>query len=188
LDVLARQGVVGVRVDFIGLGLAPLADPGFGRLLTALADRDLVLDLQAEGEQWNEIVPAIARAPVRIAIDHMGRPRPDRGVDAPPFKAVLGLAAGGRAVVKLSGLDRFSRLDPPFVDTAPFAAAIVREFTAERLVWASDWPFLRSTRRLDYGPTLSDLEGNAADEDQRRKILDITPARWFGFPAPAQDC
>ena len=184
LDALTRCGVVGVRIDFIGLGLASLADPGFERLLTALADRDLVLDVQAEAEQWNDIVPAIARVPVRVAVDHMGRPRPEQGIDAPSFKALLGLAATGRTVVKLSGLDRFSRLGPPFVDTAPFAAAIVREFTAERLVWGSDWPFLRSPRRVDYGPSLSSLATIVEDENQRQTILDITPARWFGFPVP----
>ena len=103
LDALARRGVVGVRIDFVALGLAPLHDPAFARLLTALADRDLVLDMQAQGDQWSAIVAAIGKVPVRAVVDHMGRPRPEHGVEAPGFRALLGLASTGRVAVKLSG-------------------------------------------------------------------------------------
>jgi predicted TIM-barrel fold metal-dependent hydrolase len=182
LDALARRGVAGVRVDFVALGLAPLRDAAFPRLLSALAERDLLLDVQAECEQWSEIVPAIASVPVRVVVDHMGRPRPELGVDAAAFKALLGLAATGRVAVKLSGPDRFSRCPPPYPDTIAFASAIVREFTAQRLVWGSDWPFLRAPRRMDYAPTLDWLERVVAADHERTRILAETPARWFGFP------
>lgn len=181
LDALARRGVAGVRVDFVALGLAPMHDAAFSRLLTALADRDLLLDIQAQADQWNAIVPAIRDVPVRAVVDHMGRPRPEHGVDAPAFRALLSLASAGRTAVKLSGADRFSRSPPPYGDTLPFAAAILREFTPERLVWGSDWPFLRSTRRIDYAPTLAFLTDIVPSEADRQQILTTTPARWFGF-------
>lgn len=181
LDALAERGVVGVRVDFVALGLAPLADPDFPRLLNALAERDLVLDVQAQGGQWDAIAPVLARSSTRIVIDHMGRPQPEHGVDAPAFRAMLALAQTGRAVVKLSGADRFSRIAPPHADVRPFAAAIVREFTPERLVWGSDWPFVRSARRMDYGPTLRLLEHLVADEASRQRIFCTTPSGWFNF-------
>jgi len=186
LDALAARGVVGVRVDFIALGLAPLAEPAFPRLLDALAERDLVLDVQAQGDQWCAIAPAIGAAGVRVAIDHMGRPQPDAGVDAPGFRATLDLAKSGRAVVKLSGADRFSRVGPPHADVLPFADAIVRAFGFDRLVWGSDWPFVRSARRVDYGPTLAFLERIVADEASRRRILVDTPLRWFDFHRSAE--
>jgi len=181
IDGLVECGVVGVRVDFVALGLAPLDDPDFPRLLKALADRDLVLDVQAQGEQWNAIAPVLARASTRVAIDHMGRPQPGRGVGAPAFRAMLALSQTGRAVVKLSGADRFSCVAPPHADALPFAAAIVREFTPERLVWGSDWPFVRSVRRVDYGPALALLERVVADEASRQRILCTTPSGWFNF-------
>lgn len=181
LDELVEHGVVGVRIDFVALGLTPLADPDFPRLLNALAERDLVLDVQAQGEQWDAIAPVLARSSTRVAIDHMGRPQPDRGVDAPAFRAMLELARTGRAVVKLSGADRFSCAAPPHADVLPFAAAIVGEFTPERLVWGSDWPFVRSARRMDYGPTLRLLEQIVPDEASRQRILCTTPSGWFKF-------
>jgi len=181
LDALAERGVVGVRIDFVALGLAPLVDPAFPRLLNALAERDLVLDVQAQGEQWDAIAPVLARSSTRVAIDHMGRPQPARGVDAPAFHAMLALAQTGRVAVKLSGADRFSCLAPPHADVLPFAAALVREFTPERLVWGSDWPFVRSARRMDYGPTLRFLEHLVADEASRQQIHCTTPSAWFKF-------
>jgi predicted TIM-barrel fold metal-dependent hydrolase len=181
LDALARSGVVGIRVDFIALGLAPLADHAFDRLLGALAERDLVLDVQAEGDQWCAIAPALEAARVRVAIDHMGRPRPEAGLHAPGFEAMVRLAASGRAVVKLSGADRFSRTAPPYDDVLPFADAIVAAFGVDHLVWGSDWPFVRSVRRVDYGPTLDFLERIVADDERRRRILCDAAARWFGF-------
>lgn len=183
LDELVEHGVLGVRIDFVALGLAPVVDAHFPRLLNALADRDLVLDVQAQGEQWTAIAPMLARSSTRLAIDHMGRPQPERGVDAPAFRALLALAQTGRAVVKLSGADRFSRVAPPHADTVPFATAIVREFTPERLVWGSDWPFVRSQRRMDYGPALRSLQYIVPDEASRERILCTTPAGWFKFDA-----
>jgi predicted TIM-barrel fold metal-dependent hydrolase len=48
-------------------------------------------------------------------------------------------------------------------------------------LWASDWPFLRSAERQDYGPLL-DLAGRLfPDPDLRDAILWRTPARLFGF-------
>jgi predicted TIM-barrel fold metal-dependent hydrolase len=181
LDALARRGVAGVRVDFVASGLAPLDDPAFRRFLARLADRDLVLDLQGEGDQWQRIAPAVTSVPVRIVVDHAGRPRPEDGVDAPGFRALLGMARSGRVAVKLSGPMRYSRREPPYGDVDPFVAAIVREFTPRNLVWGSDWPFLRVDRRFDYAPMLALLGRAVASASDRRAILSTTPARWFGF-------
>jgi predicted TIM-barrel fold metal-dependent hydrolase len=181
LETLSRRGVVGIRVDFIALGIGVASEPTFPRLLASLADCDLLCDIQAQGEQWGVIAPMLANARVRVVIDHMGRPDPATGVEAPAFRAMLGLASAGRTIVKLSGADRFSRTEPPYGDTAPFAAAIVREFTCERLVWGSDWPFVRSDRHVDYGPALAALASIVPDERDRLRVLCTTPAQWFGF-------
>jgi predicted TIM-barrel fold metal-dependent hydrolase len=186
LDALARRSVVGVRVDFIVAGLAPLSDTSFVRLLTRLADRDLVLDVQTEGDQFARIAKALAGVPVRVAVDHLSRPRPEQGVGAPGFRALLGMAGSGRVAVKLSGPMRCSRETAPYRDLDPFLAVLLREFSASRLVWGSDWPFLRSDRRLDYGPMLAWLARAVPRASDRRAILATTPGRWFGFADTAR--
>ena len=184
LDALARRGVAGVRVDFVAKGLEPLNDASFMRLIGRLADRDLVLDVQSEGDQFVAIARALAGTPVRVVVDHMSRPVPEHGVDAPGFRALLGMADSGRVAVKLSGPMRCSHEAAPYRDLDPFQAALLREFTARRLVWGSDWPFLRTDRRVDYGPMLAWLGRAVPRATDRRAILAATPALWFGF-APA---
>ena len=88
--------------------------------------------------------------PVRVLIDHCGRPTVKEGLNQPGFRALLRLAATGRVHVKLSGYSKFSNLPYPFEDTRQFVRAIVEAFTLDRCLWASDWPFLRAPQRQDY--------------------------------------
>jgi predicted TIM-barrel fold metal-dependent hydrolase len=181
LRALARRGVAGVRIDLVadGIAAAATAEP----LMRLLADEDLLLDIQCEGDQLVALAPALARVPVRIVVDHLGRPAPASGVRQPGFGALLELAATGRVVVKLSGAMRSSKRTPPHADLDRFVAALAREFGPDRLVWGSDWPFLRSPWRVDYGPQLAQLVRWFPLAADRRRILVDTPARWFGFPA-----
>jgi predicted TIM-barrel fold metal-dependent hydrolase len=182
LDALARHGVVGVRVDLIGGGTGLATDPEFSKLVARLADRDLLLDVQGEDAQWLAVEAALKdAAPVRVVADHMGRPDIAKGVNGDGFLALLRLADTGRAAVKLSGPMRFSQQVPTYGDVAPFAEAIVRAFTPANLVFGSDWPFLRSDRRFDYGPLLAWLGSAVPDPASRTAILAESPARWFGF-------
>ena len=182
LDALKRRGVVGARVDFVSKGLQPLDDgKAFAAFVKRLADRDLVLDVQSEADQFVAIAKALADTPVRIVVDHLGRPRPELGVNAPGFRALLRMAESGRVAVKLSGPMRCSRGSAPYRDLDPFVAALLREFSPKRLVWGSDWPFLRTERRLDYAPILAWLTRVVPRAADRRAILATTPARWFGF-------
>jgi predicted TIM-barrel fold metal-dependent hydrolase len=181
LDALARRGVAGVRLDFIAAGIALADDPELPRLIAKLAERDLVLDVQAEGEQWMRLAPMLRSAPVRVVVDHAGRPRPQDGVNAPGFRALLALADTGRVAVKLSGAMRYSQRPPPYADVDRFVSRLVQAFGAKRLVFGSDWPFLRVDRRVDYLPMLALLARAVPSAAERRTILASTAARWFGF-------
>jgi predicted TIM-barrel fold metal-dependent hydrolase len=179
LDDLARKGIVGVRIDFIGAGGAALDDGELPRLIARLADRDMVCALQAEAAQWLVIADLVERSAGRFVIDHCGRPDAGSPVDAPGFAAVLRLAETRRVALKLSGPMRFSRQGPPYADTDPFYAAAVRAFSPRALMWGSDWPFLRSDRRLDYGPSLAHLQRVLPGVEDRLAALVTTPGRWF---------
>ena len=182
LDALSRGGVVGVRVDLVGGGTELATDREFRRLVAKLAERDLLLDVQGEDGQWLAVEAALnGAAPVRMVVDHMGRPDVRKGVDGEGFLALMRLADTGRVAVKLSGPMRFSRCAPSYADVAPFVEAIVRAFTPANLVFGSDWPFLRIDRRLDYGPLLAWLASAVPDPASRAVILAESPKRWFGF-------
>ena len=181
LRALRAAGVLGVTLNAALLGVAHYADAG--QLLSSLADLDMIADVQVTGDQLAELAPRLARSGVRVLVDHCGRPEPADGLDAPGFRELLRLGRNGRTVVKLSGLVKFSRLPPPHEDTWPFVRALVDAFGPEQCVWGSDWPFLRTPVRVDYGPLLAQLEELVPDAAARRQILWDTPCAEFAFPS-----
>ncbi|MDE2082755.1 MAG: amidohydrolase family protein [Burkholderiales bacterium] len=179
LRELRSRGIVGLAFNAALLGTAHYRQAG--PLLRRLADLDLLLSLQVEGDQLLDLRPMLEHSGVRVLIDHCGRPAAGQGVDQPGFRALLELARSGRVAVKLSGFQKFSTLPAPHADTAPFVAALLDAFTPAACLWASDWPFLRAPQRIDVGPLLRQVESLLPDADQRRQLLWDTPRRWLGF-------
>ena len=173
--------MLGVTLNAALLGVEHYASAE--TLLASLVALDMIADVQVTGDQLPALAPLLLRSGVRILVDHCGRPDPAEGLDQPGFRELLRLGRETSAVVKLSGLVKFSHRPPPHEDTWPFVRALVDAFGPERCVWASDWPFLRAPVRIDYGPLLALLEELVPDRVARRQILWGTPCREFGFPA-----
>jgi predicted TIM-barrel fold metal-dependent hydrolase len=173
------QGVLGAAFNptFHGIDYYKRA----AGLIANLAELDMFLNLQTEHDQLSMFVPWIEAMPIRVLIDHCGRPTVDAGLDQPGFAALLRLAATKRVSVKLSGYSKFARLPYPFEDTWPYVRAIVKAFTLDNCVWSSDWPYLRAPERQDYGPLVQLVELLFPDSADRRKLLWDTPVRLFGF-------
>jgi predicted TIM-barrel fold metal-dependent hydrolase len=150
-------------------------------LIAKLAELDMFLNIQSEQDQLSMFVPWIEVMPIRVLIDHCGRPTPEAGLDQPGFMALLRLGRTGRVSVKLSGYSKFARAPYPFEDTWPYLRAIVDAFTLDRCLWASDWPYLRAPERQDYGPLVELVEVLFPIAADRRKLLWETPRRLFGF-------
>jgi predicted TIM-barrel fold metal-dependent hydrolase len=155
-------------------------------LIEKLAELDMFLQIQSEHDQLLAFVPWIEAMPIRVLIDHCGRPTPHAGLRQKGFQALLRLAGTGRVSVKLSGYSKFSGAGYPFEDCWPFVRAIVEAFTLDRCLWASDWPFLRAPERQDYGPLLELAERLFPDPAERRKLFCDTPQRLLGFGEDAQ--
>lgn len=179
LAALKAKGIVGIAFNSTLDGVDYYL--GARDLLARLADLDMVLQIQAEKDQLAALHPLIGTSRVKLAIDHCGRPDIAASLQAPGFQALLDLGRSGRACVKLSGYAKFSRRPHPHEDVAPFVDALLDAFTPDACVWASDWPFVKATERIDYGPLLKLFEGLVPDAAARRKILWDTPRRWFGF-------
>ncbi len=173
------QGIVGVAFNptFHGIDYYK----GSADLIAKLAELDMFLQIQTEHDQLLMFVPWIEAMPVRVLIDHCGRPTPDAGFNQPGFRALLRLAHTKRVSVKLSGYSKFARLRYPFEDTWPYVRAIADSFTLDHCLWASDWPYLRAPERQDYGPLLELVETLFPNPADRRTLLWDTPRKLFGF-------
>jgi len=150
-------------------------------LISRLTEIDMFLNIQVEHDQLSMFVPWIEAVPIRVLIDHCGRPTPEAGLDQPGFQALLRLAATKRVSVKLSGYSKFARAPYPFEDTWRYVRAIVDAFSLDHCIWASDWPYLRATERQDYGPLVQLVELLFPNASDRHKLLWDTPRRLFGF-------
>jgi len=173
------QGIVGAAINptFHGNDYYKHANG----LMKRLADLDMFFNLQVENDQFLMYAPWIERIPVKVLIDHAGRPAPTAGLSQPAFAAMLRLSKTGRVNVKISGYLKFAKVPYPFADCWPFVRAIADAFTLDHCMWASDWPYLRAPERQDYGPLVqlaAQLFPNASD---RRKLFWDTPNRLFKF-------
>ena len=136
---LDTAGFRGVRFNYMGhLGAgAPVAE------VVALAGRLAPLGghLQVHGDTrlLTDIAPALRQVPVPVVIDHIGRVDASLGPDQPAFRALQALLDSPTFWVKVSGVDRITRVGPPYDDAVPFAARLVADF-GDRVLWGSDWP------------------------------------------------
>jgi 2-pyrone-4,6-dicarboxylate lactonase len=136
---LDAAGFRGVRFNYMGhLGTrAPVEE------VLALAKRMAPLGwhLQIHGDTrlLTDVAPALRGSPVPVVIDHIGRVDAGLGLQQPAFDALRSLLDSPIFWVKVSGVDRITRLGPPYDDAVPFAARLVAEF-GDRVVWGNDWP------------------------------------------------
>lgn len=179
LHDLKSKGIVGAAFNptFHGNDYYKVAEP----LIRRLAELDMFMQIQSERDQLLMYVSWIESIPVKVLIDHCGRPTPAAGLDQAGFEALLKLAKTKRVSVKLSGYSKISQTGYPFEDCWPYIRAIVDVFTLERCMWASDWPYLRAPERQDYGPLLDLVEVLFPNPADRRALLWDTPRRLFGF-------
>jgi predicted TIM-barrel fold metal-dependent hydrolase len=179
-----ERGVVGIAFNTTLLAAGSYADAG--DLLRKMADLDLILQVQVRDDDLLGLLPLIERSRVRLVVDHCGRPSPEEGLHQPGFAALLQLGRDGRAYVKLSGYGQFSAQRYPYADTWPFVAALLDAFTPDRCVWGSDWPFLRATERVDYGPLVA-LTETLLPASARSEVFWDTPRTLFGFATDPTD-
>jgi predicted TIM-barrel fold metal-dependent hydrolase len=179
LEDLARGGVRGFRVNRTAkTGLAfdvarKLAErvKGFGMHVQFLLDI----------EDHPDIDSFLGSFATEVVIDHMGRPDPAKGIDAPGFQALIRLLKSGRGWAKMSAPYRTSREPPPYNDMTPFAHALV-EAAPDRLVWGSDWPHVLLETTMPNDGDLVDLIAVwAPDEAVRRRILVDNAEKLYGF-------
>ena len=179
LERLKAAGAIGIafNVPFHGADYYRNTAP----LLEKLVSLGLFLQIQVDNDQLLDLLPLIETSKVKLVFDHCGRPSVAQGVNGKAFQALLAIGRERDAHVKLSGYYKFSEQPHPYEDTWPFIAALVEAFTLHRCVWGSDYPFLRATERLDYGPLLALLPKLFPDAGDQQRLLWRTPAKLLGF-------
>jgi predicted TIM-barrel fold metal-dependent hydrolase len=174
LEDMRQAGVVGIRLPFAGLAQPPdLSTFEYRRLLRRLADLNMHVHAHADAGQLPDLLPKLEASGVKIVIDHIGRPDPQTGIHGDGFKRLLQSIEKGRTWVKLSAGYRFGAY------AMDCARELVKQAGPERLVWASDCPFVGEENNVTYQQTIDWLKACVPDPATRRKITCDTPLRFY---------
>lgn len=166
LDQLARDGIVGVRLPFISAKELPdLTTFEWRRFLWRLADLDWHVHLHLDGPRIPQVLPHLERAGVKIVIDHIGRPDPVLRERSEGFEAMVRSVETGRTWVKLSGGYRLGD------HSVALARELCRRVGYERMLWASDCPFV-GVESTTYQSTV-DWIHEAVPDDAMRRVLGL---------------
>ncbi len=182
LDALAADGVVGIRLNLVGLPLPDLASPAWRALLPRIAGRGWHVELHRAAGDLPTLLPPLQAAGCDIVIDHFGRPDPALNGADPGWQYLLTqIRDYGRIWTKLSA--PYRNWTPGPDDAGPHARALARQLLAaggpQRLMWASDWPHTQHQHLADFPRSLRWLEDWIPDPATRAQILHDTPVALF---------
>lgn len=178
---LVDAGVCGVRLNFLPhLGRQPNEDR-VGQVIGLARSLGWHLELHVAGDDVVEREAEIARLDLPVVIDHMARVDLAGGLESPAVRALRRLLDTGHVWVKVSGVDRLSRVGPPYADAVALAALLVA-CAPERTLWGTDFPHVNiSGLPPDDAVLVSLIEQIAPDQRARERLLVTNPAQFFGF-------
>ena len=178
LQTLKDKGVIGFAFNASLKGSAHYQN--IEPLLKNIAQLGMWAQLQVEGNQLVDFVPMIDRSGVKVLIDHCARPYLGDGTNCPGIQALKSLAQSGQTVIKISGFSKFSLRPFPFEDTKGHVEFLVHCFGLSNCMWASDWPYLKASAKLDYGALLK-LEERRFTTDELHQLMWLTPQKVLGL-------
>ena len=181
---LRRMHDAGVRGVRFQLGRGTLIAPDeilpLARLIAPLGWH---MQFNMPVDDYARLDGILRQVPGRIVIDHFGRiPFPDP-MKSDQYQRVRRLLDSGRCWLRLAAPYSDSRSPgPDYADVVPLAQDLIRR-APERMVWASNWPYVdvvdpTKPRPLDM---LNLLAAWAPDAATRHRILVENPEALYGF-------
>lgn len=180
LQAMAEAGVVGIRLNIVGMPLPDFSRPDWQRLFARVNALGWHVELHRESRDLAQAAQPVLDAGCSLVIDHFGRPA-SAPVDDEGFAWLLGAAACGRIWVKLSAAYRNWPAATAATAARDAAKALLKAFGPERLVWGSDWPHTQHREIANYTTAHAALADWVPDAAARSRILVDTPARLFKF-------
>ena len=181
LALLNRTGVVGIRLNLIGLAVPPLNAPDWQRLFARVNALGWHVEVHREAVDLHAVVGPLLAQGCTVVVDHFGRPDPHTGANDPGFRYLLSVAATGRVWVKLSAAYRSAPGDDGTALGTALASQLLDAYTPERLVWGSDWPHTQHQQLVDYAATRRALDQWVPDAAQREWILTRSARALYRF-------
>lgn len=183
LRQMRDRRVRGVRVNFVTPQPWGITTP---ERLQTIANRvapfDWHVQVFALAGQIAEMATILARLPVPVVIDHLGRLDWSDSAGSPAVDAVKALLDGGKTWLKISGVYMGSRAGPPtYADMMPVARTLITH-APERMVWGTDWPHTTEPAGSVHDADMLDVLSAWCESDVTwARVLVDNPARLYGF-------
>jgi predicted TIM-barrel fold metal-dependent hydrolase len=190
-------GIQGLRLFSLGDPTAEPENQDLFPLLAAMAELGVKLWFYAEVEQVQLLDRSLELLPDLVVVvnhlgfcpsiwnemrvDEHGRPRFDVPLPPDSLETIVGLSRHPNVYVKMSGQYAFTHEPYPYMDLVPVVDRIYRAFGAERMMWASDYPWINSEPGYSEMLALVDHHLPGIDATERSAIRGGTAARLFQF-------
>jgi D-galactarolactone isomerase len=142
------------------------------------------LQIQNRGNWLPEAIPILAKLPIDVVVDHIGRTPPENGVNDPGFKGLLHFMETGRCWVKISAPYLATVAGPPWYEDVGEKVRALVAVRPDRLVWGANWPHPHHKppeEKPEEADCLDVLLDWIPDETTRNAILADNPAKLYDF-------
>jgi predicted TIM-barrel fold metal-dependent hydrolase len=176
LTRMAATGVVGVRLNLVGLAAPDLGMAPWPEFLARLRLADLHVELTCAAAELLALLPHLIAAGNQVVVDHFGRPDGPMGMDEPGFVRLLEAGATGQVWVKLSAA---YRMDPSRFQGQDVITRLSEALGWERLVWGSDWPHTHYTNEMNFASARQQLDNLVPDVQLQSRVLGSSAQALF---------
>lgn len=181
LDDLQQTGVVGIRLNLIGLPIPDFSSSVWTRLLAEFRARKWQVEVHQIARELPAVLDPLMRAGVHVIVDHFGRPSEHSGVEDVGFRYLLSLGPSRDVWVKMSAGYRNGAGGVGDAAAAKAVPLLKAAFGLDRLLWGSDWPHTLFEATANYGRQRSLLDAWLPEPAERAQVLHHTPSKLFNF-------
>lgn len=180
---LADAGVVGIRLNLVGLPTPDFSSPAWAALIRSVGRLRWHVEVHQAAAGLEPVMAPLLAAGLNVVVDHFGRPDEKLGVDDPGFRYLLSTGRSRQVWVKLSAAYRNGGHGAGEATALAAVPLLKASHGLDRLVWGSDWPHTLFEQSADYGTERRLLDSWLPDAGERDQVLRATPEKLFRFGA-----
>jgi len=183
LHGLAAAGIVGIRLNLIGLPTPDFASAAWVVLLRQLRQMRWQVEVHQVAGKLEPVMDPLLGAGLDVVVDHFGRPDETLGVDDPGFRYLLSTGSSRQVWVKLSGAYRNGGHGAGEATALAAMPLLKSSHGMGRLIWGSDWPHTLFEKSANYSTERQLLDAWLPDLRERDVVLANTPRDLFRLGA-----
>ena len=159
-----------------------ILSPALDRAFEAMVALDLRFDALVSPVHLEPLLLRIEQLPeLKVVIDHAAKPAIRAGAQWDWHVRLASIASRTSAMCKLSGLVTEATPDWRPEDIVPYVESVIAAFSAERVMWGSDWPVVNLASDYEtWHATAQQLVAKLSARE-RELIFGDVAARFYGI-------